>query len=113
MIRDVVIGLDSSTTATKAIAWDRAGRALAEGRAPVPLSNPHPGHFEQDPEDWWSSTASSLREVTQQINPARIAAIAISNQRETFVPLTEDGAVIRPGTLWLDERAKAQSLRKR
>ncbi len=108
MIRDVVIGLDSSTTATKAIAWDRAGRALAEGRAPVPLSNPHPGHFEQDPEDWWSSTASSLREVTQQINPARIAAIAISNQRETFVPLTEDGAVIRPGTLWLDERAKVE-----
>ena len=49
---DLVIGIDSSTTATKAIAWDRRGRAVAEGRAAIPLSNPRPGWFEQEVEDW-------------------------------------------------------------
>ena len=47
---DLVIGIDSSTTSTKAIAWDREGAAVAEGRAEIALSNPRPGWFEQDPE---------------------------------------------------------------
>ena len=55
---DLVIGIDSSTSATKAIAWDRDGRAVAEGRAWIAMSNPQPGFFEQDPDDWWSSTAA-------------------------------------------------------
>jgi len=42
MIRDLVIGIDSSTSATKAIAWDAGGRAVAEGRAAIALDNPQP-----------------------------------------------------------------------
>ena len=105
---DLVIGIDSSTTATKAIAWDRSGRALAEGRAAIAMSNPHPGHFEQEPEDWWRSTVEALAAVTAQIEPQRIAAIGISNQRETFGTFRADGTSLRPGTLWLDERARPQ-----
>ena len=44
---DLVLGIDSSTTSTKAIAWDREGRAVAEGRAPVPMRNLGRGHLEQ------------------------------------------------------------------
>lgn len=108
MTKDLVIGIDSSTTATKAIAWDRHGRAVAEGRASIPMANPRPGWFEQDPLDWWSATRDALREVTRLVDPARIAAVAISNQRETFAPFDETGAALRPGTVWLDERAKKQ-----
>ena len=61
---DLVIGIDNSTSATKAIAWDASGRAVAEGRAPVALANPAPGFFEQDPREWWSSTVTALRQVT-------------------------------------------------
>jgi xylulokinase len=111
MPRDLVIGIDSSTSATKAIAWDRNGRAVAEGRASVTLANPHPGWFEQDPAEWWSSTVTALKQVTQQIDAARIAAIGISNQRETFSVFTADGTALRPGMVWLDERARAQQKR--
>ena len=52
MQRDLVIGIDSSTTATKAIAWDRTGAPVAEGRAAIPLAQPRPRYFEQEPEDW-------------------------------------------------------------
>jgi sugar (pentulose or hexulose) kinase len=111
MSRDLVIGIDSSTSATKAIAWDRDGHAIAEGRAAIAMSNPQPGWFEQDPAEWWSSTRTALQQVTSQVDAARIAAIGISNQRETFGVFTKDGTALRPGTVWLDERARAQQKR--
>lgn len=107
-LRDLVVGIDSSTSATKAIAWDRTGQAVAEGRAAIALSNPKIGHFEQDPAEWWSSTVNALSQLTRQIDAARIAGIAISNQRETFALFTEDGEAVRPGLVWLDDRATAQ-----
>lgn len=105
---DLVIGVDSSTSATKAIAWTGDGLAVAEGRAPVPLRNPRPGIFEQDASDWWASTAAALRSVAGQVDAGRVAALAVSNQRETFGLFRADGNPVRPGTVWLDERARPQ-----
>jgi xylulokinase len=108
---DLVIGIDSSTSATKAIAWDREGRSVAEGRAAIALFNPQPGYFEQDPRAWWTSTAEALKIVTQAVDPSRVAAVGISNQRETFGLFREDGTPLRPGTVWLDDRARGQERR--
>ena len=102
---DLVIGIDSSTTATKAIAFDRNGRAVAETRAAVPLSNPKPGWFEQDVGDWTGALAKTLKQLTRKVDPKRVAALAISNQRESFAQFDARGKALRPGTLWLDERA--------
>ncbi|TIX42640.1 MAG: xylulose kinase, partial [Mesorhizobium sp.] len=52
---DVVIGIDASTTAVKAIAFARNGAELFQARETYPLSNPAPGHFEQDAEHWWTA----------------------------------------------------------
>lgn len=111
MAKDLVIGIDSSTSATKAIAWDRSGRAVAEGRMPIALANPQPGHFEQNPDEWWDSTATALRGVTSKVDPVRIAAVAVSNQRETMGAFTEEGVAARPAMTWLDERARPQVTR--
>ena len=111
MQRDLVIGIDSSTTATKAIAWDRTGALVAEGRAAIPLAQPRPRYFEQEPEDWWRSTFLALRELAAKVEPARIAGVAISNQRETFGLFGEHGEPIRPAIVWLDERAMDQMRR--
>ncbi|MEO9895750.1 MAG: FGGY-family carbohydrate kinase [Paracoccaceae bacterium] len=106
--KDYVIGVDSSTTATKAIAWTRDGSFVAEGRSPIKLHNPKPGHFEQNASDWWQSTAEALRQLTREVDVSRLAALAISNQRETFCVFDEDENPLLPGTIWLDERATAQ-----
>jgi sugar (pentulose or hexulose) kinase len=111
MPRDLVIGIDSSTTATKGIAWDRTGAPVAEGRAAIPLAQPRTRQFEQDPEDWWRSTSLALSELTAKVEPARIAGVAISNQRETFGLFNENGEPIRPAIVWLDERAIDQMRR--
>ncbi len=106
--KDLVIGIDSSTQSTKAIAWDADGRAVGEGRADIPMSNPALFHLEQDPEDWWRSTCEALAELFAQVDPARTAGIAISNQRETLAFLDGDGRTVRPAILWLDERARQE-----
>lgn len=108
MTGDLVIGIDSSTTACKAIAWTPDGRAVAEGRASIVLANPRPGWFEQEVEDWWTSCATALRKLTAQIDSSRIAGLAISNQRETFAQFDRDNRPLRQGTTWLDERAARQ-----
>ena len=105
MARDLVIGIDSSTTATKAIAFDARGRAVAEGRAAVPLSTPKPGWFEQNAEDWTGAVNAALKQLTRKISAGRIAALAISNQRESFAQFDAKDRPLRAGSLWLDERA--------
>ncbi|MEM8853752.1 MAG: FGGY-family carbohydrate kinase [Pseudomonadota bacterium] len=102
----LVIGLDSSTTATKAIAWDMTGTAVAEGRAPVAMTNPKLGHFEQDSRDWWHAAATALKACTEAVDPSAIKGLAISNQRETVGFLDADGEPVRPAMLWVDERSR-------
>ena len=102
---DLVIGIDSSTTSTKAIAFDRRGRAVAEGRAGIPLSNPKPGWFEQDVAHWTGAATTALKQLTKKIDAKRVAGISISNQRESFAQFDSKNNPLRPGTLWLDERA--------
>jgi hypothetical protein len=106
--KDVVIGIDSSTTAAKAIAWKQDGTMAGVGRSPIPLASPAHDRYEQNPEDWWSAACNALRDLSQQVAPERVAALAISNQRETFVPLGPKGDAVRPAIVWLDQRCSEE-----
>ncbi|CCV12241.1 FGGY family carbohydrate kinase [Mesorhizobium sp. STM 4661] len=108
---DVVIGIDASTTAVKAIAFTRDGKELFQARETYPLSNPKPGHFEQDAEHWWTALLGALRAVTDKVGAARVAAISIAHQRETFTLIDGGGKPLIPAILWLDERARPQVIR--
>ena len=104
---DWVIGLDSSTTACKAIVWDCSGRAVSEGRVGLPLSRPRPAWHEQPAEAWWQAAAGALRQATSQIDASRVAAVCIAMQRETFVPVDERCQPLRPAIVWMDERSRS------
>jgi len=106
--QNFVIGLDSSTQSTKAIAWTASGEAVAEARAPVPMSNPALGWFEQDPNDWWTSCITALSDLGAHVDLGRAQGLAISNQRETICFLDKDFKPLQPAILWLDERARPQ-----
>lgn len=103
--RDYVIGIDSSTTASKAVVWNAQGVAIAEARATYETSQPQPGWGEQNAEDWWVATKRALARVVQSVDSARIGAIAVTHQRETFVCLDRNAQPLRPAMLWLDARA--------
>jgi xylulokinase len=106
----VVLAIDSSTTSTKAIAFDLDGRAVAQARGDYPRQTPHPGWQEQDPEDWWRATATALTKVAAAMTAAGrpILSLTMTHQRETFVLLDENDRPVRPAILWLDTRAAEQ-----
>jgi sugar (pentulose or hexulose) kinase len=106
--KDLVLGLDCGTTGIKAIVFDKKGRMAAAAHASTPLFSPKPGYYEQNAQDWWTSVQKALRILAIKINPERIAALAISNQRETFVPQNKAGHPVRPAIVWLDERSKSE-----
>ncbi|WP_167582016.1 xylulokinase [Kineococcus rubinsiae] len=107
---DLVLAVDCSTTAAKAVVFDATGRALATGRHPIPLTRSAvgiPGAHEQHADDWWSATCVAVRAVVAQVDATRIASVTVTHQRESFVCL--DGVEeLRPAILWLDSRARRE-----
>lgn len=102
---DLVIGVDCSTTAAKAVVWGPTGVALSQARAAFDLTHPRPTWAEQNPEDWWTATREAIRRAVQTVDRERIAAICVTHQRETFACLDRAGKPLRPAMLWADTRA--------
>jgi len=103
----VILSLDQGTTSSRAIVFDRTGRALATSQKPFTQHYPKPGWVEHDPEEIWASQLTAAREALSQarIEPSRIAGIGIANQRETAIFWDRaTGAAIGPALVWQDRR---------
>jgi glycerol kinase len=82
----LILALDQGTTSSRAIAFGRDGRAVAAAQQPFEQRFPAPGHVTHDPEAIWSSQLTVAQDVVRQVGGAhRIAAIGITNQRETTI----------------------------
>lgn len=106
----VVLGIDVSTTAAKALLVDAHGNLLASASHPLMVSTPHPLWSEQNPHDWWDATCASIRQVFQEtgVGSEDVAAIGLTGQMHGLVLLDETGAVLRPAILWNDQRTGPQ-----
>ena len=108
MSRDLVIGVDCSTSASKAVVWDMTGKAVASARHTYGLDHVRSGWVEQNATEWWRATSAAIADAVSKVGGDRIAAIAITHQRETFVCLDADAKPIRPAITWMDMRAAAE-----
>ena len=108
MSQPLVLAVDCSTTAAKAVAFDAEGNETASASTPLALDSPAPGRHEQDAEQWWSATVTSLTAVLTQVDPAAVRGLCLTHQRESFVCLDAAGRPTRPAILWLDGRASAE-----
>jgi glycerol kinase len=82
----LILALDQGTTSSRAIAFGRDGRPVAVAQQAFEQQFPSPGHVTHDPEAIWSSQLNVARDVVRQVGGAeRIAAIGITNQRETTI----------------------------
>ncbi len=104
------LGLDISTTASKALLVDAYGSVAGSAASPHKVSMPHPRWSEQDPGDWWDAMCQSIRRVLRasQVAPAAIQAVGLTGQMHGLVMLGAAGKVLRPAMLWNDGRAQAQ-----
>ena len=102
---DHILVLDSGTTSTRAIAFDLAGGIAAVAQQPLTQHYPRPGWVEHDAGEIWQSTLACAREVAGQVGVGRIAAIGITNQRETVVAWDrETGEPLARALVWQDRR---------
>ena len=104
-----LLGLDVSTTGSKALLIDERGAVCASHTTPHPSHQPRPLWSEQDPADWWSGMAQSIRAALAEIDdPGAIQAIGLTGQMHGLVCLDADGHVLRPAILWNDQRTQAE-----
>jgi xylulokinase len=99
-----VIGIDASTTATKAVLIDEHGVVVAIGSAEYDYDVPRPRWSEQDPERWWEGTMAAVRSVLAGRDAADVVAVGLTGQMHGLVLLDRAGAVLRPAILWNDQR---------
>lgn len=104
----LVLALDQGTTSSRAILFDHAGLLVASESCEFPQVFPRPGWVEQDPEAIWKSQIEVARAVLKKaaVGPAQIAAIGITNQRETVVVWDRDtGVPLGNAIVWQDRRS--------
>ncbi len=104
------LGIDTSTTATKALLMDAEGGVLGIGKSEYDYATPRPGWSEQDPDLWWNGTIEAIRNATRNsgADPSTVAAVGITGQMHGLVALDADDRPIRPSILWNDQRTVVQ-----
>ncbi|MCO5185165.1 MAG: xylulokinase [Anaerolineae bacterium] len=104
------IGIDSSTTATKALLMDEHGTVVTVASSAYDYETPQPLWSEQHPDLWWTATIAGVKQVIAQsgVDSAEIAAIGLTGQMHGLVLLDQNGQVLRPALLWNDQRTAAE-----
>ncbi|MCF8482740.1 MAG: glycerol kinase GlpK [Rhodospirillum sp.] len=106
-----ILAIDQGTTSSRAIVFDDQGRALASAQKELPQHFPQDGWVEHDAMDIWRDTLSTCREAIASAGLAArdIAAIGITNQRETAVLWDRaTGEPVYNAIVWQDRRGTAQ-----
>src|SRR5580658_1503625 len=102
-----VLAIDQGTTSTRAIVLDVQARALRSAHRELTQYYPAAGWVEHDAEDIWRDTLAVVREVIghHEVGVARIAALGITNQRETTILWERaSGKPIHRAIVWQDRR---------
>lgn len=109
-MKQYVLALDQGTTSSRAILFDRHAAVVATAQQEFPQHFPQPGWVEHDPRDIWSSQLAVMQAVMRShgISASEIAAIGITNQRETTVLWDRaTGEPVHNAIVWQDRRTAA------
>src|SRR6266581_902243 len=111
-MRTLIIGIDSGTQSTKVLVVDaRTGKVLGSASQSYDLiPNLPAGAKEQHPETWRDAAAKGIKQALKAAGASagEVKAIGVSGQQHGFVPLDQNGNVIRPAKLWCDTSTAAE-----
>ncbi len=110
MTKQYFLGIDTSTTSSKALLIDERGDVIAVASSPHTLQTPRPLWSEQNPSEWWRAVSASIKSVLGKagIGGESIGAVGLTGQMHGLVLLDEAGNVLRPAILWNDQRTQSQ-----
>ena len=103
---DTILVIDAGTTSTRAMLFAAGGRCLGSEARALKQHYPQPGRVEHDAGEIWRSSLACARAMAEQAGGAeKIAAIGITNQRETIVFWSKrTGEALAPAIVWQDRR---------
>lgn len=104
-----LLGLDSGSTATKAVIFDTAGRTVAVGSRRVEQRQPRAHHVERDMKETWVAASGAIRDALElgKVSASAIAAVGVTGHGDGLYLVDQDDAPLGPGILSLDSRAFA------
>lgn len=106
--RTLLLAIDQGTTSTRAIVFSDTGQIVAQASRPVEQIYPRPGWVEHDATAIWYDTLATCHNALEAVDQSRVAAIGITNQRETVVLWDRDsGEPIGNAIVWQDRRTAA------
>ncbi len=104
-MKPYILALDLGTTGNRAIIFDKSQRSVAEAYEEFPQIYPKPGWVEHDAEKIWQSVLAVTKRVLKKVPVSRIAALGVTNQRETIVLWDKKtGKAIHNAIVWQDRR---------
>jgi len=111
--RPYLAAIDAGTTGVRTMIFDQWGNPVARNYLEFASHYPQPTWVEQDATDWWDRACRTaklaLREFSEKGGTAnKVAAISLTNQRETIVPVDEDIHPIHRALVWQDRRTAPQ-----
>lgn len=104
----MVLGLDVSTTATKAVILDETGAVRTSAGVEYPFETPHPRWSEQDPNVWWNAAVGAIRTALGDLGGDEVEAVGLTGQMHGLVALDAEDRILRPAILWNDQRTEAE-----
>lgn len=114
-MREYILSIDQGTTGSRAVVYDKNGRSAASSYREFSQYFPKPGWVEHNPDEIYQSVSRSIQEVLKKVTPESIAAIGITNQRETTIIWDRDtGKPIHNAIVWQCRRTaeRCDKLRK-
>ena len=105
------MGVDLGTSGCKVILFDLAGRPVTSVYEGYPLHQLGNGMVEQNPEDWWEATCSSIRQVMKiaDVSPAEVASVGCGGQFPDLIFIDSEGRTLRPAIVYSDMRGSSQT----
>lgn len=99
---EFILSLDEGTTSARAIVFDRESNILGIGQYEFPQHYPRPGWVEHNPEEIWEAQFRAIKTAIERakIEPNRIAAIGVTNQRETTIVWDKSGRPLYNAIVW-------------
>lgn len=109
-MKKYILSIDHGTTSTRALLFDKQANIVCLSQKETKISYPHPGWVQQDANEIWLACLAVMSEVLLKggISPEEVAAIGISNQRETAVLWNKKtGLPVCPAIVWQSKQTKA------
>jgi glycerol kinase len=101
LMEQYILAIDQGTTGSRAVVYTAGARVVASSYREFKQYFPQPGWVEHNPEEIWHSVDAAIQDVLEQVPPAFISCVGITNQRETTVVWDGDtGVPVHNAIVW-------------